>query len=178
MTTKTEGAVFRSSDQNLRLVVEPATEQIDATGRRIPVPGKTIEFVKGEYQPKDADEAAFLREHRLKDSDFVEVGSEPGRPKPEAEEVIGAIFEAALAGKIEEVKALRQVELAGHSRPVVLASADKALNQLGDPPPQPPIRVAPEELAAQQDREQAEAALASITEKPKAKAHSEGKEKS
>jgi hypothetical protein len=134
--TAEETATFRSRDQNLRLVREPASEQIDSRGVRLPRPGKSVEFRNGQFATSDADELEFLRNHHMLNVDggFFEVGNEPDRPKPEADDVIAAMFEAGFEKDADEVRTLIRLEYASHSRPSVINAGRSVLKQLGEDP--------------------------------------------
>lgn len=72
-------AKFTSICHNQVLCVEPNRNQI-VNGMVIPVVGKRIEFVNGEYETNDKKEVEFLTKHKLFGARFFENKKEPEVP--------------------------------------------------------------------------------------------------
>lgn len=64
-------AKFLSKCSNQILCMVPNRVQV-VDGIMMPVPGKRIEFVNGEYETTDKQEMAFIKKHRLYGSAITE----------------------------------------------------------------------------------------------------------
>jgi hypothetical protein len=143
MTTATE-TVFRAKDPWLRLVRVPKG-MTDAHGNPIydaPEP-ITYEFHDGNFTSSDLERVhkgdpeavavaiEWFRNHRGYNVDFFEVGNEPDRPKPEPEERIADITEAALQGDLDRVRQELAAEQETHNRPVVMEAGRRVLDLAG-----------------------------------------------
>jgi pyruvate/2-oxoglutarate dehydrogenase complex dihydrolipoamide acyltransferase (E2) component len=146
--TETQATTFRSIDENLRLVIEPKTEGLDERGRKVPFPGKAVEFRNGQFSTDDSTDLEFLRGHRLYNRDFYEVGNEPDRPKPEESAVIADMADAYTDGDADRIRESIRLEYASHSRSNVIATGKQLLEKLGEDPEQdtaPPQNLGHEE---------------------------------
>lgn len=139
---------FVSTDQNLRLVKDPADERLAKDGRRVPVPGTTYEFNNGELQVArdDSEALAFLREHDANGSNedsaseklFWERGNEPDRPSPDASPVLRKIVQLTSDGDADAIADIYLNERSSYSRPEVLAAAETAIEALDGEVPEKP----------------------------------------
>jgi hypothetical protein len=143
--------VFVSKDQNLRLVKDPADERLAKDGRRVPVPGKTFEFKKGELvvDASDSEALEFLRGHDANGSNpnasdasetlFVERGNEPDRPASgDASDVLRKVVDLAVARDADGLADVYLAERSSQSRPEVLAAIEEAIEKLDGEVPAPP----------------------------------------
>lgn len=139
--TKPKAATFRSTDNTLRLVRIAQQRRMNDRGEWETSPGHTVEFHDGLYSTDDSDVLKFLRDHDQKDSLFVEVGKEPGRPLPETSDLIEAVVDAVADKNKEKLAEIYLQERNSHSRPEVLKAAAAGLEKLKadlpDPDPVP-----------------------------------------
>lgn len=146
---QTSKVAFVSTDQNLRLVKDPADERLGKDGRRVPIHGKTYEFKNGELlvDSGDSDALTFLREHDANGSNqestgtetlFWERGSEPDRPSPDSSGILREIVRKTADGDADGLADLFLQERSSYSRPEVLAAATTAIEALEGDVPAPP----------------------------------------
>ncbi len=132
---ETAPVTFRSIDLNYRIVLTADWDEPTNFGVKQHA-GKHVQFNFGSFSTDDLELIQLLRENeQCRTSEapagwFWEVGNEPGRAKPEAEDRLAVITAAAIKGDAETVKAELRAEFATHSRDVVTKPAIEALKQL------------------------------------------------
>jgi hypothetical protein len=127
--TESKGKVFRSSVQNLRLVIEPTRPRMAADGTVLTEPGKAIDFRRGVYETSDSEEIEFLRDHEEYQQLFHEEGEEPDRVDDQAE-VLGLVVQALANKDDDALYDLYKKEIAAHSRQPVLDAIVKGLEAI------------------------------------------------
>jgi hypothetical protein len=139
---------------DIRLVRNPRIPQVNpATGAVSYTQGVTIESKGGRIVTRDPELAEWLRAHHRCNEWYVELGNEPGRPKPETEDVIAELTEAVIAADVKKIVELRQRELATHNRAAVLVPTVSALEKLEEAG----VKEAGEALKAEEEPEPAAA---------------------
>lgn len=138
-----------SGEGDIRLVKVPMMPETNpATGQVSHKPGVTIEFSNGRYVARDPEIAEWLRnhpkcggseklhpdslEHGQSEKWFVELGNEPGRPKPEVDEVLAELQAATVEGNVEKIIELHRREFGTHQRREVLQPIEASLTALDE----------------------------------------------
>lgn len=141
--------VFLSRYANLTLTRVNSLEEVLVGGvRRQVTNGKRYRFEQGVLRVKpgkdrlvdhdgwlaadaeqdvERDIVEALRAHRLFNRDFHEVGKEPGRLVPYEEDFLGDLHSAVAELDVDAIEALIAAEKDGHNRPLLVKSAQKAL---------------------------------------------------
>lgn len=128
-----QDAAGESQGSVMRFVVEPKLSQVNpASGQTNYTKGHTIEFHGGRFITSDPKEIEFLRASEQNGAMFIEQGNEPGRPKPELEDVIAEIADATLTLDVPAIVKRRDAELDTYGRATVLTICNTALEKLAE----------------------------------------------
>lgn len=128
-----ETVTFIAKCHNLRLTLRPAYGAIRAPNGNVITPadaGEHVQFESHEFKTDDPKVVEALRDYEGYNLYFWEDGKAPNEPQPRTKDQLEAIIKAQAVLDADAINAVLKVERETHNRPLVIDTAEAALDAI------------------------------------------------